>query len=442
MNQPSIRALLRQLQKQPMNKLAPLALVSALVCVASFEFFAKHGKAASAITPTSGDAQAQAVVAAATAFLNSLTPTERENVQFTFTAEKTGTAARFSRAALAGKQGSLSDGEGPANGPGMRQENPARQSPPRLGSGASPGRGPGGGLGMGPPGGFIGEQYGHAVWSNYPASDVPRPGLRLGSLSPTQRDAAMHLLQVALSPKGYQKILDIMGSDEALSKSGTPYCSGTACYTIGMFGEPSTTKPWIFEFGGHHLGLNITMLGEHGVMTPTLTGAQPAVYTSNGKTVRVLAEENDKAFALLNALQEGQRKQAMLTYRVDDLVTGPGHAGETIQPEGLKAAAMNEKQRAMLLDVIWEWAGIINDAYAEPRMAEIKAGLDETYFAWSGPATHKSGRNGTSYYRIQGPKLIIEFSPQGVGGDPTMHVHTMYRDPTNDYGRAFTSNLN
>jgi hypothetical protein len=26
-------------------------------------------------------------------------------------------------------------------------------------------------------------------------------------------------------------------------------------------------------------------------------------------------------------------------------------------------------------------------------------------------------------YRIQGPKLIIEFSPQGVGGDPTMHVH-------------------
>ena len=61
----------------------------------------------------------------------------------------------------------------------------------------------------------------------------------------------MHLLQVALSPRGYQKILDIMGSDEALSKSGTPYCSGTACYTIGIFGQPSTTKPWMLEFGGH-----------------------------------------------------------------------------------------------------------------------------------------------------------------------------------------------
>jgi Protein of unknown function (DUF3500) len=71
-------------------------------------------------------------------------------------------------------------------------------------------------------------------------------------------------------------------------------------------------------------------------------------------------------------------------------------------------------------------------------MAEIIAGLDSTYFAWSGPTTHEPGRNGSAYYRIQGPKLFIEFSPQGVGGDPTMHVHTIYRDPTNDYGRAFT----
>lgn len=82
---------------------------------------------------------------------------------------------------------------------------------------------------------------------------------------------------------------------------------------------------------------------------------------------------------------------------------------------------------------------IVNEDYAAPRMAEIEAGLDETWFAWSGPTTHEPGRNGSSYYRIQGPKLIIEFSPQGVGGDPTMHVHTVYRDPTNDYGKGFTA---
>jgi hypothetical protein len=42
-------------------------------------------------------------------------------------------------------------------------------------------------------------------------------------------------------------------------------------------------------------------------------------------------------------------------------------------------------------------------------------------------------------YRIQGPNLVIEYSPQSLGGDPSMHIHTIYRDPTNDYGRKFTA---
>ena len=96
---------------------------------------------------------------------------------------------------------------------------------------------------------------------------------------------------------------------------------------------------------------------------------------------------------------------------------------------------MTGQQLALLLDLICEWAGIVNTAYAQPRMEGIDAGLDDTYFAWSGPTTHEQ-KNGSSYYRIQGPKLVIEFSPQGVGGDPTMHVDTIYRDPMNDYGRA------
>jgi hypothetical protein len=153
--------------------------------------------------------------------------------------------------------------------------------------------------------------------------------------------------------------------------------------------------------------------------------------------VRVLAAENDKAFDLLNALDDSQRKQAILNYEIGDLVLGPGRAGMTIQPEGLKALSMTAKQQGLLLDVIAEWAGIVNDAYAGPRMEEIRAGLKETYFAWSGATTHEPGKNGSAYYRIQGPKLVIEFSPQGVGGDSTMHVHTMYRDPTNDYGIQF-----
>ena len=48
----------------------------------------------------------------------------------------------------------------------------------------------------------------------------------------------------------------------------------------------------------------------------------------------------------------------------------------------------------------------------------------------------KRGKMGRRIGRIQGPKVVIEYAPQGLGGDLTNHIHTMYRDPTNDYGRA------
>jgi hypothetical protein len=187
------------------------------------------------------------------------------------------------------------------------------------------------------------------------------------------------------------------------------------------------------------LALNITIAGKRGVLTPTLTGAQPALYTMTGKTMRPLGQESDKALALLNALDDTQRKQAILSYRLADLVLGPGQDGKTIEPEGLKALAMNERQRAVLLDLISEWASIIHESAAAARMAEIKADIDETWFAWSGPITATPGGNITAYYRIQGPRLVVEYAPQRLGGDPSMHVHTMYRDPTNDYGRRLTA---
>jgi hypothetical protein len=97
---------------------------------------------------------------------------------------------------------------------------------------------------------------------------------------------------------------------------------------------------------------------------------------------------------------------------------------------------MNARQQTALLDLIAEWAGILNETSAAVRMAEMKADLNETWFAWSGPSTGEAGNNITAYYRIQGPHLVIEYAPQN--DEPTNHVHTMYRDPTNDYGRALT----
>jgi hypothetical protein len=313
-------------------------------------------------------------------------------------------------------------------------------------------------------------------WSNFPISIVPRAGISLKEMNPAQRSAAMALVSSVLSPRGFEKVQQIMEGDEMLKvnegnrpqsgrggggpppgrgadgppsgragnrppfgRGGNGLLFGSDLYFISILGMPSEKNPWLLQFGGHHLALNITIVGERGILTPTLTGAQPALYTLNGKTVRPLGQESDKAVALLNALDESQRKQAILSFRLADLVLGPGQDGKTIQPEGLKASNMNEKQRAMLVDVIAEWAGIVHESAAAARMAELKADINETWFAWSGPTTATPGSNITAYYRIQGPHLVIEYAPQQLGGDPALHVHTMYRDPTNDYGRKLAA---
>ncbi|HLK69478.1 MAG TPA: DUF3500 domain-containing protein [Bryobacteraceae bacterium] len=311
-------------------------------------------------------------------------------------------------------------------------------------------------------------------WSNLPISIVPRAGLSMKELSPAQQTAAMALVSSALSPRGFEKVQQIMDGDEMLKSNagngpqngrggggpppgkgpdgpppggrggrggnrgpgGGGLMFGKDLYYLSILGTPSEKSPWLLQFGGHHLALNITIIGERDILTPTLTGAQPALYTLNGKTVRPLGPESDKAIALLNALDENQKKQAILSFRLADLVLGPGQDGKTIQPEGLKASSMNEKQRAMLLDVIAEWSGIVNESAAAARMAQLKAEINETWFAWSGPVTVAPGSNIAAYYRVQGPHLVIEYAPQQMGGDPSLHVHTMYRDPTNDYGRA------
>jgi len=287
-------------------------------------------------------------------------------------------------------------------------------------------------------------------WSNLPSGIFQRQGLRIGDLTPPQRAAVTNLLSVALSRDGYRKVTDIMRGDEVLRTEqsgrgrGAPQGGGggrgrggpgggvtfgEAEYYLAFLGTPSATAPWMLQFGGHHLAINLTLAGSQATMASSLPAAQPAAYTVEGRTVRPLGNENDKAFALINALNTEQRGHAILGSRVADLVLGAGKDGRTIQPEGVRASMLSLAQQTMLVDLAREWVGITNDAFAEPRMAEIRGNLPNTYFAWSGPTTNGSA----AYFRIQGPTLVIEYAPQN-GVD---HIHTIYRDPTNDYGAKF-----
>jgi len=206
------------------------------------------------------------------------------------------------------------------------------------------------------------DQTQRAHWSNLPTGFVPRGGISLKQMSAPQREAATNLLAVVLSPMGLEKVNEIREADDDFKLNGSrrgpggrggrpptgpppggqggpppggpggpggPRSSddmfGGSLYYISFLGKPSTTSPWMLQFGGHHLALNITIAGEQGVLTPSLTGAQPATFTLNGKTIRPVGRESDKALSLLQSLDPNQSKQAVLTYSVRPCARpGPG----------------------------------------------------------------------------------------------------------------------
>jgi hypothetical protein len=280
------------------------------------------------------------------------------------------------------------------------------------------------------------------VWSNLPVGTkmqtgaTERNGVRLGELTPAQEKAALALVATTLSREGYQKAMEVVDADQVLEvrsaptrKPGAPIRFGRAFYYVSILGKPSTTDRWMLQFGGHHLAINVIFAGRENVLTPTHTGTQPATYTVDGRTVRPLGDENDKAFALINALNAEQQKQAILGAEVRNLALGPGADGQMIAPEGVRAASFTPAQRTMLLELAREWVGILGDEAAAAKMKEIQSGIGDTYFAWAGPTTAGKG----AYFRIQGPAVFIEYAPQGQGDNNVDHIHTIYRDPTNDY---------
>jgi hypothetical protein len=275
-----------------------------------------------------------------------------------------------------------------------------------------------------------------ANWSNLPVTIVPRNGVRLGDLTKEQRAKAMDVVAAVLSKGGYQKVLDIMDGDQQLAEGkggkgkggkGGKDMFGADQYYLAIFGKPSATEPWMVQFGGHHLGVNVTVIGKHFVLTPTHTGAQPALFKRDGKDVRPLGLENDAGFKLMAALDDKQRAQAVIGERPQgELLLGPGRDGRTIEPKGIKGSALTADQQALLLEVIGAWVNIVEPDAAAARMAAIKGSIGETYFAWSGP----TAKGSAVYFRVQGPTVVIEYAPQGG----TDHIHTVIRNPQDDYG--------
>ena len=282
-------------------------------------------------------------------------------------------------------------------------------------------------------------------WSNLPEGLFTRAGLMMGNLTDAQQTACLAVLQSILSAEGYKRVIAEWNADDALAAAGSSggLKFGKKYYWVAIIGTPSETTAWQWQWGGHHVTINATIVGSNLALTPSFIGVQPASYTdASGATVRPLGDIEDEAFALVGSLDATQQKAAILGTTSIDLVLGPGQDGKTIQSEGIAASAMTADQQTAFLKFIGHYTGLGNDAAAAARLAEIKATLDQTYFAWYGPTTAGSA----AYFRVTGPTIVIEYAPQGGGGNGTglggatsnLHIHGIYRDPTNDYGAKYT----
>lgn len=270
-----------------------------------------------------------------------------------------------------------------------------------------------------------------ADWSNLPAQIVGRTGARLGDMSDKQLTAFYEFLAVALGKQGFQKASQIILADGVLGAANNYWMGwGSDNYWIAFYGTPSTTEAWGWQLDGHHLAINSTIVGDSVTMSPSFIGIEPTEYSYGGVTYRPLANEVDKAFALLNALDSNQQSVAIISSEPGEMVAGAGNDGVLPDVAGIVASDLSSEQQAMLLDLIGEWVNNLPSPAAAARLAAIEADFGATTFAWTGDTSD----DGTIYYRIQGPTLLIEFQVEGNLGADEGHYHSIYRDPTNEYG--------
>ena len=277
-----------------------------------------------------------------------------------------------------------------------------------------------------------------SAWSNLPAGLVARFGVSVGELSDEQRAHLFSFLASSLSEEGYSRVMGIMAAEAFLSTDQrAPMIKWyPENYWVTFYGEPSSTDPWGWQFGGHHLALNISVRDNKVyTMSPSFVGTEPAVFTLDGVNYEVVIDMHHAGFAVFESLNDDQKLLADAGDVPRDVLTGAGNDDVIPDMIGIPVSRFNEEQRQLLLDAIDKWASIQPDENASKRMNEIASQLDDTHFAWTG----SDDVNTPTYMRIQGPSLIIELLSTGGNVGQTAvgmgHYHTIYRNPKTDYGK-------
>jgi hypothetical protein len=258
---------------------------------------------------------------------------------------------------------------------------------------------------------------------------VPRArrGLALADMSAVQQKAAISLLRTGLSASSFATACLVMALEDVLDdrehgrgprrgKTG-PWGRHRAEYHAIVFGDPSDDA-WGWRFEGHHVSVTITVVDGEIADTPHFLGANPA---SVPDAYRLLAPEQDLAFALLAAMADDERAAAIVSgIAPDDILTTNQPRLDALPPdEGVVVGDLGEGARSAANDLV--------SHYDRRRRLHAVRDVDRLRFAFAGEPIDGRGH----YYRIQGADLLIEYDNTQDGAN---HIHTVVRDPARDFG--------
>jgi len=216
------------------------------------------------------------------------------------------------------------------------------------------------------------------------------------------------------------------------SPRGQPLVRDPEKYFFSIFGTPSTHDTWGWRVEGHHVSLHFNVVnGSLVAAAPTFFGSNPAeVREGPKKGLRILGAEEDGARALVESLDASQREKAIFKKEAPgDIITMANVKIDPLAPEGVPMSALNANQRALLTKLIDVYTGYMAADIAADRVARLKkAGEDKIVFAWAGPME----RGKKHYYRVQGPTFLIEYD--NTQNDAN-HIHSVWRDFNGDFGQ-------
>lgn len=270
-----------------------------------------------------------------------------------------------------------------------------------------------------------------------------RNGLPLKEMTSAQRALAFGLLQAGLGAEGRLKATTIMSLEAILKEQeqGRGPVRDPELYFFAIFGTPSDRGKWGWRVEGHHLSLNFVL--EEGKIvsaTPAFFGANPAeVREGPRKGLRTLADHEDRALRLLQALEGDQRKAAIVADEAPRDIKSGSTKGESgglgarppqDSPVGVAYSSLNDDHRQMLRALVEAYAADMPTEVGHEWLDEIRrAGPDQIRFAWTGPAD----RTRPHGYTVQGPTFLIEFNNTQNGAN---HIHSVWRNMLGDFGLA------